>query len=82
MMEVFVTTDGTIRLFYGETIDIASLGHLIIRRASHVEPTANGDWRVDLSPSGGPILGPFNRRSQALAAEECWLNKHVFAPAI
>ncbi len=28
----------------------------------------------DLSPVGGPVLGPFRLRSQALAAEQAWLD--------
>ena len=32
-----------------------------IRRASHVEPDEAGRWWADLSPVGGPRLGPFAR---------------------
>jgi hypothetical protein len=52
------------------------LGRLSIARGSHVEPTADGRWTADLSPAGGPLLGPFERRSQALAAEVAWLETH------
>lgn len=31
------------------------------------------DWLVDLGPSGGPVLGPFEDREQAIEAEELWL---------
>ena len=30
-------------------------------------------WLADLSPVNGPVLGPFDRRSEALAAELAWL---------
>ena len=52
------------------------LGAASIRRASHVEPNAQGDWEADLSPVGGPTLGPFVKRADALAAEVAWLNEH------
>ena len=35
------------------------LGTLAIKRASHVEPDGLGRWHADLSPVGGPFLGPF-----------------------
>jgi len=44
-----------------------------IRRASYVEPDDHGQWWADLHPVGGPCLGPFPRRSAALAAELRWL---------
>jgi hypothetical protein len=45
----------------------------MIRRASHVEADKAGRWFADLSPVAGPVLGPFDRRSEALAAEHEWL---------
>ena len=55
-------------------------GDLAIRRASHVEPDAAGRWWADLAPVGGPRLGPFDRRSEALAAELRWLERHWCGP--
>ncbi len=55
-----------VRCLYSETIELAALGTLTIQRASHVEPDTNGRWFADLSPSNGPLLGPFERRSDAL----------------
>ncbi len=34
-------------------------------------------WVVDLSPSGGPYLGPFTDRSKAIADEVMWLEEHI-----
>ena len=51
-------------------------GRLTITRASHVEPTPEGLWEADLSPVGGPVLGPFAERSAALKAEVRWLEDH------
>jgi hypothetical protein len=45
----------------------------VILRASYVEPNATGRWAADLDPVGGPVLGPFDHRSEALAAEQAWL---------
>ena len=55
------------------------LGTPKTRRASHVEPAADGTgWTADMSPMGGPILGPFHLRSEALAAEITWLDGAIF----
>jgi len=78
-MELLVQTDGTIRCVYGESIELACLGRCSMRRASHVEPTTNGQWLADLSPILGPQLGPFAYRSQAIAAEVAWLQEHWLA---
>lgn len=59
-----------------EGLDLAALGELTIRRAGHVEPEGGG-WFADLSPLGDPRLGPYPRRSAALAAEQSWLESHL-----
>lgn len=75
-MQIVIRTDGSIQCLYGEAIDLRQLGALTIARASHVEADAMGHWMADLSPVGGPNLGPFTTRSQALAAEEAWILAH------
>ena len=75
-MQLIVDPGGTARCVYAETIDLAQLGQVTISRGSHVEPDAQGNWHADLNPVGGPRLGPFSCRSQALAAEVAWLEKH------
>ena len=72
-MRLRVEPGGVVRCLYGECIDLAALGVASIRRASHVEPDAEGKWWADLAPAGGPTVGPFGRRSQALDAEQAWL---------
>ena len=72
-MLMIVDRTGTLRCVYDEAIDLAAIGALVISRASHVEPDAHGLWVADLSPVGGPSLGPFEQHSQALAAEHEWL---------
>jgi hypothetical protein len=64
---------GVVYCIYGETIDLKALGQARITRASHVEPDEQGLWWADLSPASGPRLGAFALRSQALEAEQQWL---------
>jgi hypothetical protein len=75
-MHLVVTPQGEARCIYGEEIDLRTLGTLTIRRASHVEPSDDGRWLADLSPVGGPVLGPFDLRTDALSAEVSWLEQH------
>jgi len=75
-MELVVHADGSLRCLYDETVDLSPLGQVTIRRASHVEPTNQGQWQADLSPVQGPVIGPFALRSEALAAEFDWLRNH------
>jgi len=79
-MQLVIAPDGHARAIYSESIDLASLGPLTIRRASHVEPDASGRWHADLRPVLGPVLGPFIRRSEALAAEVAWLQANWLVP--
>jgi len=72
-MQLIVDAKGQVQCLYSEAIDLTAFGPLDIRRASQVEPDADGRWWADLAPVGGPKLGPFDRRSQALDAERTWL---------
>lgn len=75
-MQLVIGPRGDIRTLYDETLSLAAFGPLVIQRASHVEPDEAGQWIADLGPVGGPRLGPFERRSDALAAEVAWLEEH------
>jgi hypothetical protein len=75
-MQLLIDPHGTVRCVYDEAIDLAALGLVSIRRASHVEPDPAGQWWADLSPVAGPRIGPFARRTEALAAEQRWLEVH------
>jgi hypothetical protein len=79
-MDVIVNADGSVRCVYGEELPLSQLGRLNIRRASHVEPTADGEWTADLVPVNGPVLGPYTTRTEALSAEVQWLRDHWLVP--
>jgi hypothetical protein len=81
-LHLVVGVDGSIRCIYGEVLDFAALGSVTITRASQVEPTSGGRWLADLAPVGGPVLGPFDRRGQALAAEQDWLDEHWLSVSV
>ncbi len=72
-MKLYISPSGVCSAIYNESLDLHALGRTEIRRASHVEPTAEGRWTADLSPVAGPTLGPFATRRQALDAEVAWL---------
>ena len=72
-MELVVDAGGDVRCIYDETLDLREIGKLQITRASHVEPDAEGNWWAHMGPSGGPVLGPFRCRTEALKAEREWL---------
>jgi hypothetical protein len=72
-MQLVIDPTGEVRCVYDEALPLAELGRLTIARGSHVEPSEVGQWTADLSPVGGPLLGPFATRSEALSAECAWL---------
>ena len=74
-MELVVDAGGDVRCIYGEELDLREIGKLQITRASHVEPDADGFWWADMEPSGGPVLGPYGSRTEALRAEREFLQQ-------
>jgi hypothetical protein len=72
-IHLVISTTGEIRCLYGEELPLATLGTLSIARASYVEPDRSGKWFADLSPAGGPRLGPYEQRSLAIKKEIAWL---------
>ena len=75
-MEIIIDPAGVGRCIYTEALDLQAIGRLTITRGSHVEPDEQGEWHTDLAPVGGPRLGPFRRRSDALTAETEWFESH------
>lgn len=80
-MELIIEPGGNLHCIYAEAIDLQLLGKPKITRASHVEPDSSGRWIADLAPVDGPTLGPFDKRTDALAAEVQWLRDHWLAKA-
>lgn len=78
--EIIISFDeaGDANTIYTEAINLSELGKLEIKRASHVEPTEDGQWTADMSPVNGPILGPYETRSIALEEEVKWLEENIF----
>ena len=74
-MTITIAPDGTLRCLYTETLDLAQIGSLTIKRASHVEPDSAGQWFAEMVE--GPTLGPFTARSAALAAEVEYLERNT-----
>ncbi len=74
-----ISPTGQISFVYDDALrGLMGAGKATIARASHVEPNADGMWEADLSPVGGPKLGPFTKRTQALRAERDWLHANHF----
>lgn len=76
-----INCEAEVSAIYGD--DLAGLIEqaetVSITRASHVEPTTEGQWTADLSPVGGPVLGPFALRQTALDEEVAWLKQNLFS---
>jgi hypothetical protein len=79
-MRLVIEPGGRVRGIYSEEIPLQTLGPPKIVRVSTVEPDQDGRWYADLQRIGGPVLGPFEKRSQALAAEVAWLEEHWLVP--
>jgi hypothetical protein len=75
-LKIAIDSEGNARCLYTETMSLEAIGHLDIRRASHVEPNSRGEWIADLAPVQGPELGPYPSRSAALRAEADWLESN------
>jgi hypothetical protein len=80
-MELLISPSGTVHCLYSDELELHRLGRLVIRRASHVEPDQQGRWLADLGPVGGPCLGPYRLRAEALEAERRWLEQHWLVPS-
>lgn len=79
MPAIRIQNDGTVQFIYSDKLHqlFEGQGDVSIRRASHVEPTDEGKWSADLAPVGGPILGPFTTRQEALDQEVKWLEHNI-----
>lgn len=76
--EITISRDGTLTFIWTDLlVGLLSEGDATVRRASHVEPTDDGQWTADMGPMQGPVLGPYRLRGEALAAEVEWLRAHL-----
>lgn len=74
--DLIIDTNATVRCIYHEALSLQLIGTLRIKRVSHVEPGDDGRWTANLGPVSGPILGPFDTRTEAIQAETDWLRDH------
>lgn len=80
-MRITFEADGGVKFIYDDALaPIAQeVGDVTVKRASHVEPCGGPkglQWEADMSPVGGPVLGPYFTREDALLAEREWLLDH------
>jgi hypothetical protein len=80
--KIAIRPDGKIEFLYKDDLrNLLNIGRAEISRASTVEPTSDNRWLVDLSPIGGPKLGPFKDRQKALDEEVRWVEKNYLQRA-
>jgi hypothetical protein len=78
-MLIEILPSGNIRFIYNDNLrGLMDAGKSTVARASEVEPNEEGQWTADLSRVGGPLLGPFRLREEALSAEIAWLEANSF----
>ena len=77
-MEITLLVGASVEAIYDDESAelLRDLGNVSIRRASHVEPEDDG-WYADMSPVGGPKLGPFSTRARAIQCEVGWLQRNM-----
>lgn len=77
-LTINVDSAGQLRFVFDDRArELLTLGDASIQRASHVEPTVDCRWTADLGPIGGPVLGPFDSRGEALAAEVAEIERRI-----
>ena len=78
-LRVTVSPGALVRFLYTDSLSgLLNIGEATIKRASMVEPNKANLWVADMSPSGGPKIGPFVLRDDALVAEHEWLHDNNF----
>jgi hypothetical protein len=75
-----ISTNGQISaIYFDDLVGLCEQGKTEIKRASHVEPVEGGHgWMVDMDPVGGPMIGPYRTRGEALTAEINYLDELLF----
>ena len=76
---IAVAPEGEVTMIYSDAmVELMDQGEAQVTRASHVEPGVHGGWVADMAPVGGPLLGPYRLREEALQAEVAWLETKLF----
>jgi hypothetical protein len=76
---IMVGPDGIMHFVHDDQlVELIEAGEAHVVRASNVEPMGV-QWIADLSPIGGPALGPFRFRHDALRAEHTWIEENYLA---
>ncbi len=71
---LFIIRGARVRSLYQEIVPLEGVGKVSsVTRASNVEPDKDGQWWAEMRD--GSRLGPFQLRSEALAAEVKWLEE-------
>ena len=74
---ICIDLDGSITMIYSdEARGLLELGPATIERVSAVEPGADNCWYANMRD--GTILGPYDLREDALAAEVAYLKEKLF----
>lgn len=79
-MNVIIDQQGNLRTIYNEALDLSACGEVTITRASNVEWSPGIGWHAYMGEPfnmDGPVLGPFAKRSEALAAEVAFIEENV-----
>jgi hypothetical protein len=84
-VDILINENGDVVSVYNDDMrDVYSaLGDFTLERASHVEPTHDGRWLVDLSPfisrcKGLPYMYAFfEKRRDAIKFEIEWIRRHL-----
>lgn len=72
--EITIAPDGRLSFIWDDSLaGLVAEGQANIRRVSDVEPDEADRWFADLGRVGGPRLGPFALRGEAIKAEVDWI---------
>lgn len=76
-----IDKEGTTKQIYNDDFVILALKVERIKRASSVEllHERSQQWKADMFLSGGPVLGPYRRRDEAIKAEIDWLERNEYS---
>lgn len=79
--EFIIISNGTAKFIYSDTLkaQLEGVGPLRVKRVSRVEPveSVNGFSGWEATMIDGTVLGPFETREAALAAEVEYLKKEM-----